>query len=102
MINGRELDDTYQLAQAILKEQFTNIDGFQNCLFSQMYEKFCPQVNNSIHIHFMRSSHWCVLNSAEAHITLYDSSFSELELHSITHQLAVIYKPLVEFFKRED
>ena len=67
-----------------------------------MYEKFCPQLHNSIKIHFVRNSHWCVSNSAEGHITLYDSCFSELELHlSITHQLAVIYKPLVECFNDE-
>ena len=94
--NGEQLTDEHiNMAQGLLKEQFPFIGGFQNCLLSQTCG-FTPQEQESIQIHFVARNHWCVSSSIGKEITVYDSKLGNTFCSSFTHQLALIYKPLVE------
>ena len=89
------MDEHINMAQGLLKEQFPFIGGFQNCLLSQTCG-FTPQEQESIQIHFVARNHWCVSSSIGKEITVYDSKLGNTFCSSFTHQLALIYKPLVE------
>ena len=94
--NGEQLTDEHiNMAKGLLKEQFPFIGGFQNCPLSQTCG-FTPQEQESIQIHFVAGNHWCVSSSIGKEITVYDSKLGNTFCSSFTHQLALIYKPLVE------
>lgn len=93
---GQQLTDEHvNLAQSLLKEQFPHLGGFQNSLLSQNYG-FIPQDRESIQIHFVGGNHWCVSASIGDEVTLYDSSLTCCLHSSLTHQMALIYRPLID------
>ena len=62
-------DEHINLAQALLKHQFTSINGLQNCLLSQT-GGFLPQQQDSIQIHHVRGNHWVVSSSSGGEVTV--------------------------------
>lgn len=93
---GKQLTDEHvNLAQSILEEQFPSLGGLQNCLFAQNYG-FVPQNQESVQIHFVDGNHWCVTSSKGDQVRIYDSHMTGHLSSSLSHQIAQIYRPLVD------
>ena len=98
VMGGRCLcEEHITLAQAILHDQFTNIEGFQSPLLCQK-DAFIPVKNGqAIQIHHINEIHWCTSCTIDGEVVVFDGDFSGGALStSLTHQLALIYHAFVE------
>lgn len=83
-------------AEDMLQAEFPQLDGFQSPLLSQN-DGFSPVQGEAIQIHHVRGNHWVTFSSIGQTVTILDSKSSGGELSSsLTHQLATIYRALIE------
>ena len=92
-------DEHIMLSQELLRSQFPQIGGFQSPLLAEN-DGFSPitdsAMNDAIQIHHVNQNHWVTSSSIRQQVTVYDSRFSGGDLSSsLTHQLALIYRPLI-------
>lgn len=92
---GMLSDEHINLAQKLLTNQFSHIDGFQNCLLSQN-NGFLPVQHEAIQIHHVSGNHWVTSCSFGGEVSIYDSKYLGILQPSLTHQLALIYRSLVD------
>lgn len=98
VLGGKWLGDEHiTLSQAILHEQFPNIEGFQSPLLCQK-DAFIPVRNApAMQIHHINGNHWCTSCTSDQGLLVFDSNFSGGSLSaSLTHQLALIYRTFVQ------
>lgn len=100
--SGKMLTDEHiNLAQVLLASQFPSIDGWQNCLYSQV-DGFTPVKHEAIQIHHISGNHWVTSSSLGSEINVYDSKYHGKLDPSLTHQLALLYRPLADYADDDD